>query len=210
MTNNEADIDKFVLNFFGGYPGNFLDVGSGHPEKGNHTFQLEKYGWSGLCVEPITKFNDQYKKTRPNSIVENYGMVSLDYHDEFIKSYVMDDENLYNVSGINVQNENDYIFWPVKTIDSLVRKHNIRTIDFFSLDVEGYEHEVLHGIDFNYLRFGLIVIEIHNYSWNNRTNDFSYLKEHGYSYLQLLTEKHEVWFNNNLPILRRPTYKSNL
>ena len=36
---------------------------------------------------------------------------------------------------------------PAITLDKLLEKHNIKKIDFFSLDVEGYEISALNGFD---------------------------------------------------------------
>jgi FkbM family methyltransferase len=207
---SQFNIDQFVAKFYNGYQGVFLETGSSHPTDQNNTYNLEKIGWSGMLVEPRTDHNEDYKKLRPNSIVENYALVGKDYPDKFIKAYKHEYEHMYNITGIHEHNTEEHTHWTVSTLDSLLKKHNMRTIDFFSLDVEGYEHEVLSGIDFNYVKFGLILIEWHDYSWNNKTNDFSYLKEHGYSYLTMLSDHHELWVNDICPVNTRPKYKSNL
>lgn len=195
---SQFNIDDFVLSVFD-KPGFFLETGSSHPTDQNNTYKLEQLGWSGLLVEPRILHNEEYKNIRPNSIIENYALVDKSYMDETIKVYESEHYHMHNVSGIwqSVNNTE----WPVSTLDRLLRKHDIRTIDFFSLDVEGYEHEVLGGIDFNFVKFGLIVIETHDYTWNNKNEDFSYLKEFGYSYLKNLSNNHQVWISDNLRIV---------
>jgi hypothetical protein len=49
----------------------FVEAGGSHPDDQNNTSLLEKFGWSGLIVEPKLLYNDLYKKTRPKTIVEN-------------------------------------------------------------------------------------------------------------------------------------------
>lgn len=209
MTKSEK-VSKFVLEFYGKYRGNFLEVGSGHPVIGNVTYELELCGWSGICIEPITKFNDEYKVLRKNCIVENFAMVSNLYPDKYIKTYVNKDENLYNVTGLGETNLDDFIFWPTSTVQSLLKLHNIKTIDFFYLDTLGYEHEVLKGIDFNQVRFAMILIKIYDYSWDHMTNDFAYLRNYGYSFAHAIDDGLELWINDALPVLERPIFKSNL
>jgi hypothetical protein len=62
------------------------------------------------------------------------------------------------------------------TLNSILEKNNAPTyIDLLSLDVEGYELEVLKGVDFNKYTFMLLVIEcreiniLENYLKENRT-----------------------------------------
>ena len=52
-------------------------------------------------------------------------------------------------------------------------------IDFLSIDVEGYEIEVLDGIDFSKWKFQVICIE-HNYNQAKRLRIHTILKEQGY------------------------------
>lgn len=206
---SQFGIDKFVAHFFGQHNGVFLETGSSHPTDQNNTYLLEQRGWSGLLVEPRDEHNSDYAKLRPNSIVENYALVGKDFKDETIKCYSHEWDHCYSVTGIWGKNESS-IEWKVITLDKLLKKYEMRSVDFFSLDVEGYEHEVLDGIDFEYTKFGLIVIESHDYSWNNKSNDFSYLIEKGYTRMSDISPNHQVWINSILPINNRTKYVSNL
>jgi hypothetical protein len=78
------------------------------------------------------------------------------------------------------------------TIDFLLDKHNIKEIHFFSLDVEGYEREVLEGIDFNKTFIHCMVIESHkiNDVWTN----FDYLENFGFK-KELQINNHIFFFN---------------
>lgn len=48
------------------------------------------------------------------------------------------------------------------TFDFLSKKHNIKKVDVFFLDVEGYELEVLKGINFDEVDISYFVIEIND------------------------------------------------
>ncbi len=61
-------------------------------------------------------------------------------------------------------------------------------IDFFSLDVEGAEFEVIDGIDFNKYNFKFFLIETDNFSKLNKI-----LKNKKYFYLENLTN-HDYLF----------------
>ena len=86
---------------------------------------------------------------------------------------------------------------------------SIKLVDFLMIDVNGYEHEVLTGIDFGDVNFGLIGIQWHDYNWNNKSNDFTYLGDYGYSYLTMAGTV-EIWANNLFPLINRERYKTNL
>ncbi len=47
--------------------------------------------------------------------------------------------------------------------DILLKSNAPRIIDFFSLDTEGAEFEVLNGIDFNRFKFRYLLIETNNF-----------------------------------------------
>jgi hypothetical protein len=48
---------------------------------------------------------------------------------------------------------------PARTLTAVLDSHGIRRVDFLSLDVEGYELEVLKGLDFDRFRPTLMLIE---------------------------------------------------
>lgn len=48
---------------------------------------------------------------------------------------------------------------PCRPLGSIFREYNVTWIDFFSLDVEGHEAEVLHTIDFKHTQIGVLMVE---------------------------------------------------
>ena len=188
---SQYNIDNFIYNVFNQKnDGVFLEAGASSPDDQNNTFFLEKKGWTGLLVEPLTTYNESYKKIRPNSIVENYVLVDKSYTGNQI---LFGDHS--HESGATAYHTRTYQTEskPCSTLDNLLRKHAIKHIDFFSLDTEGFEHYVLHGIDFSYTTFNIILIEQHfdAYKESNfiKTPDFSYLNKHGY-----------IQYKNNIPL----------
>ena len=53
-----------------------------------------------------------------------------------------------------------------QTLDELLRKKNIKKIDFFNIDIEGHELKALKTIDFNYFNIKVICIEIISFAKN--------------------------------------------
>ena len=57
----------------------------------------------------------------------------------------------------------------------------IKEIDFLSLDVEGYEYEVLNGINFDISRPKYILIEVRDVQ---KDKIFNFMKNSNYQYLE--------------------------
>ena len=80
----QNNIDNIVLNFLG-KDKFFVEAGGSHPTDQNNTHLLETNGWRGLIVEPKQDFNLMYQELRPNSLMENYVLVSKNHINEEIE-----------------------------------------------------------------------------------------------------------------------------
>ena len=82
----------------------------------------------------------------------------------------------------------------IRSLQSILDELNIHHINFFSLDTEGHELNVLNGIDFDKTTFDYLLIEIY-------TKDYakinSLLKSHGYKMVDLFSnyshETNQTW-----------------
>jgi hypothetical protein len=74
---------------------------------------------------------------------------------------------------------NNLIEVPCFTLNTLCEKYDIKTIDLCSVDVEGYEKNILKSINFLNLNIQNFVIEI--YKWDEE-EVINYLKNIGYKY----------------------------
>ena len=72
------------------------------------------------------------------------------------------------------------------TLDKLLEKHNIQKIDFFSLDVEGYEISVLNGFDIEKYLPTYMLIETTSFE-NRRKVIFDYMQDRNYKVIEELT-----------------------
>lgn len=159
------ELDEKMLKYLNFKNGFFIEAGANDGISQSNTFLYEKeFGWNGLLIEPNPLKCLQCKNNRPNSIVENYALVSNSYGNDHIDgdfthegyadsliSMVLDegdwcDDILRDAKKTKKKNFN-IIKVPAITIDKLLEKHNIKKIDFFSLDVEGYEISALNGFD---------------------------------------------------------------
>jgi FkbM family methyltransferase len=188
----QNNIDKIVLEIFG-VNKIFVEAGGSHPQDQNNTYLLENYGWNGIVIEPKLDFNSMYKMYRPKTILENYVLVSKKYEEDEIEG----DFSHYMIGGVNNYHSCDTWVptkYKCKTLDSLLKKNNINQIHFLSLDVEGYENEVIEGIDFSKTFIHLIVVEIHNF--NGLPTNFNYLENYGFEKIKSVGNNHHEFYMN--------------
>lgn len=141
----------------GGY---FVEIGAGDGVYLSNTYILEKrYGWKGICVEPMNKIED-LKKNRA-CIIDNsclYSRTGLEVEfqsDEEISGIINDFDKLHNRKG-------EIVKLITLSFEDLLKKHNApREIDYLSIDTEGSEYEILRTFPFDKYRIELITVE-HN------------------------------------------------
>ncbi len=60
--------DRLVWEHFGRPgTGTFLEAGALHPSNLSQTYFLEKMGWSGVLIEPMTDLAEEFARLRPRS-----------------------------------------------------------------------------------------------------------------------------------------------
>lgn len=171
------------INFKNGF---FVEVGGNDGFFQDPTYYLEKFkNWNGIIVEPLPMYID-CQKNRPLSSVYNCALVSSDYSDN---SVCMIDCNAMSLvkeiggsgewvkTGEEAQNIIAHeVIVPVKTLtcvlDDYFSTSNLREIDLLTLDVEGYELNVLEGLNLDLYLPNYILIEIHTEERKNKIENF--------------------------------------
>ena len=198
------ELDEKMLKYLNFNNGFFIEAGANDGISQSNTCLYEKeYGWNGLLIEPNPSKCLQCKNNRPNSIVENYALVSRNYEYDFIDgdfdhedyngslmSMVLDegdwcDDVMKNSQKHRKENTN-IVEVPAITLDKLLEKHNIKKIDFFSLDVEGYEISVLNGFDIEKFLPTYMLIETTTYQ-NRIDIIFEYMENKNYKVVERLS-----------------------
>ena len=154
--------------------GYFIEAGANNGLRQSNTLYYERFrGWRGLLVEAIPELAQQCRRNRPRSHVENCALVGADYKDASINMTYC---NLMSqVDGARGSAEEDQRFLdiglrnelvplyrlsaPARTLTSLLDEICPPQIDFFSLDVEGYELPVLQGLDMARYRPTYLLVE---------------------------------------------------
>jgi len=136
--------DKWVVKIFelykSNYKGFFLEIGGADGFKNSNTFILEKYhDWKGILVEPDPVNFKKLKKNRNNAILVN----KLVYEKNTTLPFLVNGE----LSQIYFTKEkNNKKIFKLKTITLKQLLDNCKApkvIDYFSLDAEGSEENIL-------------------------------------------------------------------
>ena len=166
--NGYNDLDKQMLKLINFKNGFFIDIGANDGVNQSTTWYYEKtLNWNGVLIEPLPHIYKELKKNRSNkNFFFNVAAVSKNYKKENIKI-------IYDKDSLTAKTDNSYINCENKksiNVQALTIKNILnrviskdRVIDFFSLDVEGAEFEVLDGIDFNENKIKYFLIETSNF-----------------------------------------------
>ena len=171
---------RLILEAFGfAREGFFIEVGANHPQRNSLTYLLERMGWCGMLVDPLSACYEKLLKARPRSRSFRCACVgpdkvgTLTLHAPDPSSVVATVEK--NVDDFDIQ----YAFTETcdaVTLDSLLEQVKPVRIDFLSIDTEGTEMDVLLGFDLERHRPRLILIEDKLYHLNKHR----YLASRGY------------------------------
>ena len=180
--NGYDGLDKRMLKYINYKKGFYIECGANDGVNQSNTWYFEKkLQWKGILIEPVNEVFKELKKNRshknffinsalkPFKCKKNFIYLKLDIKDSL--STRSTDDNIKTRIKIKVRAEN---------LNSILNKVRApRIIDFFSLDVEGDEFNVLKGINFKKYKFKFILVE--TYHLKQITLFF---KKHGYKYLK--------------------------
>ncbi len=172
----EAGLDRQILSFIWDYPSKFyVDVGCNYPDKISNTYLLYQLGWTGLCIDANPSLVKRFRRARPKDTVECACVGEGSTEATFVIcknpgwSHVLED-----VVHPHAGDEAHRIRVPVKSLQQLFEEHKVpRDIGLLSIDLEGFDLVALRSFDLRRWRPHLIVIEIHDGSF-----DFDQIEEH--------------------------------
>jgi FkbM family methyltransferase len=118
----------------------------------------------GLLIEPHLETYNQCVINRDNGYAKIYNaaLVSFNFQSPTIDLGIHCDYTAMN--SIVKPPEESYpqtVSVPARTLQSILNENDIDLVEYFYLDVEGYEKNVLEGIDFNKTKFNFIELECH-------------------------------------------------
>jgi|TARA_B110000908_G_C10051941_1_gene356607 FkbM family methyltransferase len=157
--------------------GIFIELGANNGLLQSNTAFFEKeLNWTGILIEPSVRGFELCKKNRPSSICLNYACVSKEYSEEFIYGDFKHNHPMGSVNGIR-RRKKDLTKVKAITLEKILDEHNYTTIDFLSLDTEGYELNILKGLNLDKYRPKFMLIEIYTVDYDTI---FNYLTSKNY------------------------------
>jgi len=182
------NLDKKLLKYINYQNGFYIDCGANDGINQSTTWYFEKYlNWRGILIEPVPEIYNELKNNRSNNnYFYNYALVSEKYNKQEIDFIFNNKYSLYARSFMETSllEENERkITVKCRTLENILDEIKIsKVIDLFSLDVEGYEFEVLEGINFNSIKFKYILVET---EFPEKMNNF--LTKKRYSFIERLS-----------------------
>ena len=143
--------------------GYYIDVGANDPEDDSITKAFYDRGWHGINIEPLAQHYACLQEQRPRDL--NLKLAAGDYNGELtlfdmpsVRGWATSEPTVadhYRQQGLDVVESRV----PVRRLDSLCAEFAVTDIHFLKIDVEGFETEVVRGMDFQQWRPWILIIE---------------------------------------------------
>ena len=143
--------------------GTFLEAGALHPSNLSQTYFLEKKGWHGVLVEPVTDLAAEFARLRPRSKLFHLALGAPEDAGKELAFVVPNNDSLAHLlePGEIPAADATIIRVRLTTLSAVLAESGLEKLDYLSLDLEGHELPALHGLDFARWQPALILIEDH-------------------------------------------------
>ena len=143
--------------------GFYLDLGCQHPVSNNNTYLLYKRGWNGINIDLDPKNIRLFNLERPNEI--NICKCVSSNNSKKDLFFFHPGSPINSLEKKTIKNKSNFSLKKIKTftLNSILEEHKIRNIDYFNLDVEGHEIDILKNFDIKYYKPKVISVEFIDY-----------------------------------------------
>ncbi len=185
----------------------YIDIGAHHPFWINNTTKFYLNGSRGINIEPDPELLKKFLKHRKNDINLNIAISNKEGKQKFyIMSsptvntlYQIEVKKFEKIDNTKIKNE---IYVKVDTLPNILTNYfNSEMPDFLSLDVEGYELNILKTVDFESHRPKVMCVETADINKNKETikrNDLiEFIKSKDYM-LYADTRINSIFLDNKL------------
>lgn len=178
-----------------GYKGFFVDIGAHHPVRFSNTWMYYRRGWKGINIDPTPGSMQSFRLIRWRDINLEIGIGS---HSKKLTFYCFNEPALNTFDkDIAAERNTGNPYFITKTVNVSIEPLKIvldkylqtnQKIDFFSIDVEGLDLEVLRSNDWEKYRPEFILVEDSKFALNinNESNIYKFLREQNYELIASL------------------------
>ena len=188
------ELDKKMLKYINFRNGFYIECGANDGINQSNTWFFEKkLNWKGLLIEPNPKVFEELKRNRSNKNFFSNSLIGS-FKDESSRVKMLDTPDSLKNRVINKRKtQYNYIKVKSQSLNQILNEIKApKKIDFFSLDVEDQEWNVLNGINFNAYNFMYILIETRFFKKiNNFLKKFNYKFEKRLSNIDYLFKKNK-------------------
>lgn len=151
----------------------YLDIGAHHPKFLSNTYYFYRKGCQGVCVEPDPVLFKEIMVKRRNDICLNLG-VGVSSQDK-ASFYIMSTPTLNTFSEEEARRYESYgnnkiekvLDIPLLTVNEIIASYFAHCPHFVSLDVEGFDLDIVRSFDFDRYRPQVFCIETLSYTEDN-------------------------------------------
>jgi len=187
---SQSGEDRFIYEYLPESKGVYIDIGSGQPVRGSNTYFFYKLGWRGHLIDPLL-FNSKLNRIFRSRDIRILGAIAEhELEREFYELYPYEYSTLVperaqsysKKSGVWING-----IYKVNTFPLSALTLEMSPLDptFMSIDVEGFDFEVLKSNDWRKILPRVICVEAPN-PVISPTEISVYLSNLGYEFVALI------------------------